>query len=226
MSAAPVVIIGGGRVGRAVGRALHARDIDYRIVEMKPELIKDPEKYVQGNAADRAVLDSAGILKAPAVVITTHDDDLNVYLSIYCRGLRPDVQIVTRAVRERTVAALTRAGVDFVVSDASMGATTVFNLLRRNDIILVAEGLHVFRLEMPPSLIGKTIAESNIRQRVGCSVVSVRDNGETIINPGPSVMLNEGAEIALIGTVTAEDKFIAVFVDGDEKKAEAAPAVM
>lgn len=151
MAGTPVLIIGGGRVGRAVGRSLAAREIDYRIVEMNSERIRNSDKYVLGNAADRAVLEAAGMAKTPSVVITTHDDDVNVYLSIYCRGLRPDVQIVSRAVQEHTVATLNRTGVDFVVSDATMGANAIFNLLRRSDVIMVAEGLGVFRLKMPES---------------------------------------------------------------------------
>ncbi len=213
MAGSQVVIIGGGRVGRAVGKSLAERDIDYRIVEMKPERIKDPDKYVHGNAADRSVLETAGISKTPSVVITTHDDDMNVYLSIYCRSLRPDMQIVCRAVQEHTVAALTRAGVDFVVSDATMGANKVFNLLRRSDVIMVAEGLDVFRMPMPASLIGKTIANSAIRESTRCSVVAVKSNGDTTINPGPDHLLKAGSEIALIGTIAAEEEFVSKFVE-------------
>jgi voltage-gated potassium channel len=209
----PIVIIGGGRVGRAVGRSLAARDIDFRIVEALPERIRDKDKYVLGNAADRSVLTAAGIDKASSVVITTHDDDVNVYLSIYCRSLRPDMQIVTRSVQERTVGALTRAGVDFVVSDATMGTNIIFNLLRRSDVIMVAEGLGVFRMKMPEILVGRTIAESAIREATGCSVVAVRVDGQSIINPGPDQILEAEAEIALIGTIAAEEEFIAKIAD-------------
>ncbi|MBM3226039.1 MAG: potassium channel protein [Candidatus Tectomicrobia bacterium] len=78
ISKAPVVIIGGGRVGRATGRALAERQMAYRIVEQRAERIQDPTVYTQGNAADEAVLRQAGLLDAPAVVITTHDDDTNI----------------------------------------------------------------------------------------------------------------------------------------------------
>jgi len=213
MAGAPVIIIGGGRVGRAVGKSLASRDIDYRIVEMNPDRIRDSEKYQLGNAADRSVLETAGIKDTPSVVITTHDDEMNVFLSIYCRGLRPDVQIVTRAVQERTVWSLTRAGVDFVVSDATMGANTIFNLLRRSDVIMVAEGLGVFRMKMPKSLIGKTIIESNIRLTTGCSIVAIGSGENLQINPGPNHLLKAEEEIALIGTITAEEEFISHFLE-------------
>ena len=58
------------------------------------DLARESEACVEGNAAELAVLQKAGIERAPAVIITTHDDDMNVYLTIYCRRLRPDIQIV------------------------------------------------------------------------------------------------------------------------------------
>lgn len=59
---APVVIIGGGRVGRATGAALDRMDIDYRIIEKIPDRVADPERVVIGDAADMTVLRKAGIL--------------------------------------------------------------------------------------------------------------------------------------------------------------------
>lgn len=95
VSSEPVVIIGAGRVGRATARALAEREVDYRIVETDPKRIRD-EKYIHGSAADLATLEKAGIRETPAVVITTHDDETNVYLTLYCRKLRSDVQIISR----------------------------------------------------------------------------------------------------------------------------------
>jgi voltage-gated potassium channel len=46
---APVLILGGGRVGRAAGDALMERNIDYRIIEKKQKLIED-ERYIYRSA--------------------------------------------------------------------------------------------------------------------------------------------------------------------------------
>ena len=108
------------------------------------------------------------------IVITTHDDDMNVYLTIYCRRLRPDIQIISRSTRERNVSTLHRAGADFVLSYASMGATTIFNYLRRAGVVVIAEGLHLTETRVPRPL-GRTNARSsgnsqpNGLQRCGAS---------------------------------------------------------
>lgn len=82
VSTAPVLIIGSGRVGQAAGRALAERGLSYRGVEINPARICDPETWVVGDAANLEVLERAGIRATPAVLVTTHDDDTNIYLTI------------------------------------------------------------------------------------------------------------------------------------------------
>ncbi len=207
VSSEPVVIIGAGRVGRATAAALAEREVDYRIVETNPDRIRN-DKYIHGSAADLATLEKAGIRATPAVVITTHDDDTNVYLTLYCRKLRPDLQIISRATLERNVSTLHRAGADFVLSYASMGATMIFNVLRQTDILVIAEGLHVAESEVPEALVGKTLAEAAIPRDTQCNVVALRTNGELKMNPGPEVRLTAGAELLLICTTEGEQRFV------------------
>ena len=113
-----VLIIGGGRVGRQVGDSLKEYGLKYKIIEKQVDRVIDPACYVTGDAADLKTLEAAGIRTAHAVVVTTHDDDVNVYLTIYCRRLRPDVQIIARANTDKNISTLYRAGADAVLSYA------------------------------------------------------------------------------------------------------------
>ncbi len=204
----PVVIIGGGRVGRATGRALANRNMDYRIIEQLPERVRDATHYIVGNAADLEVIEKAGINEAPTVIVSTHEDDTNIYLTLFCRKLRPDIQIISRATLERNVSTLHRAGADFVMSYASMGANNIFNLLQRSDVVMLAEGLNVIRVRISEALRGRTLSELPIRKETGCSVVALRRNSELTINPDPNMVLEPDAEMVLIGTAEAEQRFL------------------
>ena len=208
VSPGSVIIIGGGRVGRAVARALKEHDLHYHLVESNPARILDQETYIEGSAADRDTLQRAGIDHAPAVVITPHDDDMNIYLTIYCRRLRPDIQIISRATRERNVSTLHRAGADFVLSYASMGATTIFNYLRRAGVVVIAEGLHLAETRVPDMLGGLTLERAAIPSQTGCNVVALRSETGMTINPDPSAVLKRGDEIILIGTPESEQRFM------------------
>jgi voltage-gated potassium channel len=209
----PVLIIGGGRVGRAAARSLAAEGIDYRIVERLPERVRDPQKYVLGDAAELEILEQAGIRESSSIIITTHDDDMNIYLTIYCRRLRPNIQILARANLERNVSTLHRAGADFVMSYATTGANMIFNLLKKADILLLAEGLDAFRLPIPAKLAGKTLAECQIRQKSGCNVVAVARDQAFEVNPDANVPLPQSGTLVVIGDIEAEARFFKAFVD-------------
>ena len=212
-----IVILGGGRVGRATARALAKRGLKYKIVEELPDRIRNEKYYVQGSAARIEILEKANIADASAVIVTTGNDDTNIYLTIYCRKLFPDVQIISRANRERNISTLHRAGADFVASYASMGANIIFNLLKHSDILMLAEGLNVFRIELPDDLEGKSLVESEIRERTGCSVIAIQReiNGKDthIVHFSPSEVLKSDDELVLIGTIESEEIFLKSYVN-------------
>jgi Trk K+ transport system NAD-binding subunit len=211
VATAPVLILGGGRVGQSTGRALAEREIDYRIVEKDASAVRSHDKHVIGNAAELEVLEKAGIMETPGVIVTANDDDLNVYLTIYCRRLRPDVQIITRASLERNLDTFHRAGSDFVMSYASMGANIMMNLLKRSEIMMLAAGLDLFKVPMPSSLAGRTIAQCSVREKTGAHIAAILRGEDMEINPDPATELPADAELVLIGSLEAEDRFFEVF---------------
>lgn len=206
-----VLIIGGGRVGRATAVALERRGIDHVIIEQLEERVKNSDKVIHGSASDRAVLQRAGIDHAPTVIITPRDDETNVYLTILCRLLRPDIQIICRSTFEKSVAPLHRAGCDIVMSYSSMGSNSLFNLLQRSDLLMIAEGLDVFKTPVPKELAGKTIAQANIRQRTSCTIIGVDNHEGTMTNPSPDMVLPLESELVLVGTPLGESEFLKLF---------------
>lgn len=203
----PVVIIGAGRVGRAAANALKERQIDYRIIDKNPDRIRDKEKYILGDAADYEVLEKAGLREAHTTLITTHDDDTNIFLTIYCRQLCPKMELISRATYEKNVNTLHRAGADFVMSYASMGANTIFNILEGQDVMMLAEGLNIFNHKVSSTLKGKSLIQTDIRKKTGCTVIAVRENGEMRINPDPEMKMNTNQELILIGESKGEKIF-------------------
>jgi Trk K+ transport system NAD-binding subunit len=202
----PVLILGGGRVGRAAGDALTERDIDYRIIEKNQKLIED-ERFIYGSAADINTLMRAGIKTAPSIIITTHDDPTNIYLTIYCRRLSPNIQIISRAILDRNISKLHTAGADLVMSYASMAANTILSLLKPGKLLMIAEGLNIFRVVVPQSYVNKSLAESQIRSQTGCNVVAICDREAMCVNPEPSFRFGENNELILIGSEEAESRF-------------------
>ncbi|WP_459936477.1 potassium channel family protein [Desulfonatronum parangueonense] len=216
-SDAPVLILGGGRVGRAAADTLKSRDVNYRIVEKNIRAVRSgSEEYIHGSAADLDTLRKAGIDTAPSVIVTTHDDDMNIYLTIYCRRLRPDIQIITRATLDRNISKLHRAGADLVMSYASLGRTNITNYLLQDNTLMVSEGLNIFKAPAPVQLSGKTLEESSIRQQTGCNVIAIRREGRLDVNPAPGSAIAADSELIMIGDAESE----VCFMDLYNKKGE------
>lgn len=207
-SSAPVVIIGCGRVGLVAARQLERSGREYRVVDKSPKPGFVKSHLVVGDAADLEVLEKAGIRNAPSVIITTHDDDTNIYLTLYCRKLREDIQIISRATLDRNVGILHAAGADLVLSLASMVSSSIINLLAPGKVLMINEGLNIFRCAVGKSLVGKHLIGSGIRSSTHCSVVALREaDGTLIANPDPSHVFAKGEEMYLIGDSEAEKAF-------------------
>ncbi len=203
----PVLVLGGGRVGMSVASTLARMRVDYRVVEKEATRSQSNARVIRGSAADLDVLVQAGINDTPSVIITTHDDDLNIYLTIYCRRLRPDVQIISRASLDRNINTLHRAGANLVMSFASLCTTTILNLLTPEKLLVISEGLNIFRADLSRALVDKPLHDHRIREETGCSIIAIKREDRMIINPDPATVLQKGDELVLIGTAESEKKY-------------------
>ncbi len=204
-----VVVIGAGRVGRATSRHLTAAGIEHKVIERSLDRVNsdDQSRYLIGDATDPAVLKAAGIHRAASIAITTHDDDVNVYLTLYCRSTFPALHIVSRATAEQNVPTLRRAGADSVLSYVPMEATAIFDIAHRGDLLMLDEGVEVFAVPVPAALVGKPIAECALREDTGCNVFAVRRAGADAAYPDINVPLEADAELILIGDRADERRF-------------------
>ena len=208
----PVLILGGGKVGEAAADALERRGLPFCLVEKNPRLVPpDDPRYILGNAGELAVLQRAHIMETPSVIVTTHDDDLNIYLTIYCRKLRPDVQILSRSTLDRNVPSLYNAGANLVMSHASMAASTIINLLSPGRVTILTEGLNIFRVTAPPALVGLSLRDSRIREKTDCNVVALKSQGVLRVPPDPNAPMKSDTVLVLIGTADAERRFMEHF---------------
>jgi len=197
----PILILGGGRVGRSAARSLAARGLATVVVDRVADRVATCPGAVIGDASERAVLERAGIAEARAVLVTTHDDDANIFLTILVRRLRPDLLVVCRATHERNISTLHRAGADAVLSYASLGAAQMFGLLGRPDAVLVADGLVAWRQALPPALAGRRLAELGAGT-TGCRILAVQDaQGQ---EGDLSAPLPEGGSVLLIGDARSQ----------------------
>jgi Trk K+ transport system NAD-binding subunit len=218
VSEEPVLVIGGGVVGRAAARALQGRGVAVHVVERKRELCRKAgavcDEVFHGDAADYALLARAGIEEAPSVLLTTGDDAMNVYLAAYCRRLNADLRVVSRITHERNLDAIHRAGADIALSYSSLGVEAVFSALTGRELSMLGEGVSLFSVAVPGALAGRTLGESGIGAETGLNVIAVQPPGEAVVtNPPAATALPAGAHLVILGSPEQREHFTARYGD-------------
>jgi Trk K+ transport system NAD-binding subunit len=207
----PVLILGGGRVGRAATRALSEKGVATHVVELDPDAARRIEgiatKVFVGNAIERELLTAAGIDSAPSAIITTHDDAINIYLTAYFRRLNPDLRIISRISHDRNLEAIHRAGADHVLSSEAFAVKSLFALLEGREVVILAEDVDLFVIPAPTGVVNTTLAASEIGARTGMSVIAVRAGESVTTNPTAQTIVDPGAELVMLGTPEQRREF-------------------
>jgi voltage-gated potassium channel len=115
-----VIICGFGRVGQHIASQLEKDKQHFVIIDDKEDRILKAKRHgylaIHADASQNKVLKSAGINdKATAVLCTTGDDVINVYITLTSRHLNPDIRIISRANKQENVKKLYQAGANDVL---------------------------------------------------------------------------------------------------------------
>ena len=217
---APVLIIGAGKVGHAAAAALKRKGVSIHVIDRSAQALEPIREggatVFPGDAADRHLLDRAGIQRVSSVLLTTNDDAMNIYLAVYCRRLNPSLRIVSRITHERNIEAIHRAGADFVLSYTTLGVESVLSLLRGYELVVLGEGVELFSIPVPPSLSGRRLAESGIGSATGMSVVALDRRGTLVTRLTGETPLESGAVLLMLGSLEQRRKFAELFEAADK----------
>jgi voltage-gated potassium channel len=208
----PVVVIGAGNVGKWVARSLKEKGVPVHMIDRRGSLrggVADvADRFFEGDASDHELLTACGLEEAPSVVLTTNDDAMNIFLAAYCRRLNKELRVVSRITYERNLEAIHRAGADFVLSYASLGAEAIFSIISGRELMILGEGVDMFSVEVPTSLYGKSLGESEIGARTGLNVVALREKDGTLSTAiTPKTVLHAGQLMFFFGNEAQRSKF-------------------
>lgn len=206
------IVCGWGRVGRAVATDLHNAGHDVVIIDINGDRVSDVEyPTVVGDATSNAVLTTAGIDHARALVAALEGDAENLFVTLSGRALRNDLFIVARARQEESVAKLTQAGADRVVNPQELGAARMASFVSRPnvaefvDVVMHERSLEFQMQEVylrPDSPIaGATLRDALLRDRTGALVLALRTpDGQFVTNPTGDTELAPDSIIIVVGT--------------------------
>ena len=216
------VICGMGRMGSTMCRHLAARQQPFVVIDRDAVRLEEAARphgwlSVHGDATDDQVLLAAGIERARSVATVLPTDADNVYVVLSVRMLTPKVQIIARASDDAAMKKLERAGATRVVSPFSSGAVKMARFMLNpsiEDFLEVADE-HGNDLELADvqigansPYVGKQLAETDLRQK-GVMVIGIRRaNGERLLPPPGTAVLQAGDSLFAFGSAAAVNAMI------------------
>jgi monovalent cation:H+ antiporter-2, CPA2 family len=229
-----VVVCGFGRVGGAVGDALHAFGVRYAVIDRNTDIVNAmSERGIPAYAGDAArpeMLTRAGIERATLAVVALPEinsarlavraiRDLNVGVEILARGHDRDQAEAMRTdgashvvLPERETAAALIAQTLSAVALPVDHAFAYVNRFRG-----VAESTapsgdaplpEVREITIGSALADQSLREARIRERFGVTIVAIDRANDVILNPPPEAILRPGDKVRAFGLPTQIAAFV------------------
>jgi voltage-gated potassium channel len=210
-----VIVCGYGRVGRHVVHTLLTENLPFVVIDPSAEVVSHLLELghiaLQGNAADEPTLKQAGIERARALIVAVNSDAENVFIVLTARGIRTDLEIIARANYEASEPKLLRAGANHVISPYRIGGRRMVTTLVRPAVAdFLDEVAHVGNEELlieqvniaPTSpLVGKTLAQAQLTERVGVTLLACKMPGTTTrTTPNAEMILQPNMQILALGS--------------------------
>ena len=201
-----VIIVGGGRVGRALADRLEARGENVVIVEddeTQVEAIRnDGFAAIIGDGTDTDILREAGAKNAKTVVAATGDDDTNLLVAQLASTNFEIEDVIARANNPDNVEAFEDLGVRTISSSMAV-AWAIDNQIERpaiahwmTDVNRVGD---VQEVEVTSdNMIGRQIREIGPELPDTCLIALVNKDGESFV-PSADYTVEAGDKVTLLG---------------------------
>jgi Trk K+ transport system NAD-binding subunit len=201
-----VIIVGGGKTGRALAERLADRGENVVIVEENQEVVEKARNagftVEWGDGTDTDVLRSAGAENAKIIVAATGDDDANLLVSQLADSKFDIEKVIARANNPDNVEAFEDLGVNTIDSGMAT-AWAIDNQIERPALARWMTGVgrtgDVQEIEVTnEDIIGKPIRELGPMLPDACLIALVSRNGETEV-PTADYVIQDGDKLTLLG---------------------------
>ena len=204
-----VVVVGLGRFGSSVARALYnlghdvlAMDVDADKVQSMMGQVTHP---VAGDATNEIVLRELGIPDYDAAVVAVGSDIVSSVMTCVLLKTMEVPFMVARAQNETHANALERLGVDKVIhAESESGVRLAHNMFNPNvqEYMELAPNFGISRLRIPEGMVDKSLRElgfSGPRDKYGLAVLAIKRGKDITLNPDSDERLNKGDLLVLAG---------------------------
>lgn len=203
------VVIGLGRFGSSLAETLVNNGHDVLGIDADLERVQHVSKVLpnvlQLDATNADALAQVGIgdFDTGIVCISNNFED-NLLATVLLRrlGVR---RVITKAATRLQKTILEEVGAHQVVMpEHEAGIHLGRRLASRHTIdayMEIRDGMGVVEVVAPQKLCGQTLAQCNLRQKLGLNVIAVDRRGELVINPAADFLLQPGDMLLVLGQI-------------------------
>lgn len=208
-----IVVIGLGRFGSAVARSLVQLGHDVLAADEDMELVEQWARQlrhvVQVDSTNIEALRGLGVQGARHAVVAIGSDleaSVLTVLALHELGVK---DIWAKAVTEKHGKILERTGAHHVVyPEAAMGQRVAHLVTGKMiDFIEFDDAFAIAKTCAPEEAWGRTLAEANIRQRHGITVVGVKRLNEDFVHAQPDTNIKKGDLLIVSGATHLVEGF-------------------
>lgn len=201
-------VIGLGRFGTSVAITLHKMGYEVLAIDTDEERVQEFSNevthVVQADTTDEDTLVALGIRNFDVVVVAIGQDvQANILTTLQLKEIGVSY-IVSKASSKLHGKMLEKLGADRVIyPERDMGQRVAHNLVSSNvlDYIELSPNLNIMEVSVPTTVVGKTLADTNLRAKYGINVVAIKRGDEIIIPPQPSEKFLEQDVLVVVGNI-------------------------
>ncbi|MDR0896447.1 MAG: TrkA family potassium uptake protein [Oscillospiraceae bacterium] len=206
-------IIGLGRFGATLARALADAGQDVLVIDSSEQKIREARGYAAvafvADSLSRDTLTQAGIQHCDVVVICIGEKiDTSILTTLTVKQLGVP-RVIAKAVSEDQGNVLTALGAEVVFPESDMAERLAKRLTTVNvlDYLTVSRDIEITELRLTARIAGQTVAEAGLRTRYGLNIIALITPAETTTDIRPTRKLAAGDVIIVIGKQEGVRKF-------------------
>ncbi len=209
------LVVGLGRFGGALAEDLVAHGREVLGVDANAKLVQSyAQKLTHVVEADSTDIEAMRQLGAGDFGVAVVAIGTEVEASILTTSVLVDLgveRIVAKAISEPHGRILGRVGAHRVVfPEHDMGLRVARSLAGRDviDYMELDPGFVLLETKAPPELVGKTLADAEVRRRYGLTVVTVKGADKAATYATPETRIEEGDILVIAGETKRVEEFV------------------
>ncbi len=201
-----VAVIGCGRFGFQVAITLAQMGVDVIAVDEHEEIINKLSNEVTyaicADVTQESVLAEIGIGNCDAAVIGIGEQsEASIMATLACKELGIPI-IVVKAKNESVARVLRKIGAtQVVIPERDEGTKLAHSLVSNNmsEIIELSTSHSIMDVMCPPSWVGKSLKDLEIRPKFGVTIIGIIRDGKSMISPHADDIFEEGDHVFALG---------------------------